>query len=376
MANPSSLLLFSCLVLFSISCSNAKTLNPIDSCWRSDPNWSSNRQALADCAKGFGSGALGGKGGAIYVVNDTDDDPVNPKPGTLRYGVIQTEPLWIIFEKDMLINLRNELIINSFKTIDGRGAKVEIGLGPCISIDVIKNVIIHGVKIDICLRAPEGNVRISPTEVVFRPGTDGNAIIISNSSNVWIDHCFLGRATEGLLDIIYTSYDITVSNNIFFKHNWVMTLGNIDGFYQDKIMNVTIAFNHFGPYLNDRIPRIRYGYVHIANNYYEPWGLHAISGSSEPTIFSEGNYFIASNNVTLKEVTHREYALPTVWAQWNWKSSKDKFLNGAFFNASGTGNPTPNYTSPQSFPVADGSQVPSLTSDAGPLQCIPNRPCL
>ncbi len=68
--------------------------NPIDDCWRCDPIWENNRQSLADCALGFGSKAIGGQGGQIYIVTDnSDNDTVNPAPGTLRYGVAQAEPL-------------------------------------------------------------------------------------------------------------------------------------------------------------------------------------------------------------------------------------------------------------------------------------------
>ncbi|KAH0744496.1 hypothetical protein KY290_032489 [Solanum tuberosum] len=50
--------------------------NPIDDCWRCDPNWEKNRQRLADCAIGFGKNAIGGKNGRIYVVTDSgNDDP-------------------------------------------------------------------------------------------------------------------------------------------------------------------------------------------------------------------------------------------------------------------------------------------------------------
>ena len=91
-------------------------LTTIDSCWRAQSNWASNRQALADCAIGFGKDAIGGKYGKLYIVTDNSDDPANPKPGTLRYGAIQTEPLWIIFDKDMVIRFENELIVNSYKT--------------------------------------------------------------------------------------------------------------------------------------------------------------------------------------------------------------------------------------------------------------------
>jgi pectate lyase len=117
------------------------TGNPIDDCWRCDPNWERNRKRLADCAIGFGRNAIGGKNGKFYVVTDPRDDALNPSNGTLRHAVIQTEPLWIIFERDMVIQLQEELIMNSFKTIDGRGANVHIANGPCITVQNVTNVI-------------------------------------------------------------------------------------------------------------------------------------------------------------------------------------------------------------------------------------------
>lgn len=127
------------------------TGNPIDDCWKCDPDWANNRQRLADCAIGFGQYALGGKNGEFYVVTDSsDDDAVNPKPGTLRYAVIQTEPLWIVFPSNMLIKLSQELIFNSYKTLDGRGANVHIVGGGCITLQFISNVIIHNIHIHHC----------------------------------------------------------------------------------------------------------------------------------------------------------------------------------------------------------------------------------
>ncbi|KAJ4839662.1 hypothetical protein Tsubulata_050447, partial [Turnera subulata] len=92
--------------------------NPIDRCWRCDPNWASNRKKLATCALGFGRKATGGLKGEFYEVTDpSDDDMVNPKPGTLRHAVIQERPLWITFAHGMVITLKNELMITSDKTI-------------------------------------------------------------------------------------------------------------------------------------------------------------------------------------------------------------------------------------------------------------------
>jgi len=139
----------------------------------------------------------------IYVVTTPYDDAVNPKPGTLRYGVIQTQPLWIVFAKDMVIKLENELIMNSFKTIDGRGAKVEIAYGPCITVQGVSHVIIHGISIHDCKPGKSGLVRSSPTHVGRRGGSDGDGISVFASSNVWIDHCFLARCADGLIDVIH-----------------------------------------------------------------------------------------------------------------------------------------------------------------------------
>ncbi|KAL6273773.1 hypothetical protein ACE6H2_024465 [Prunus campanulata] len=131
--------------------SSCLTGNPIDDCWECDPNWPNNRQSLADCAIGFGQYALGDKGGEYYIVTDSsNDDAVNPRPGTLRYAVIQTEPLWIVFPGNILIKLSQELIFNSYETLDGHGANVHCVGGGCITLQFISNVIFHNVHIHHC----------------------------------------------------------------------------------------------------------------------------------------------------------------------------------------------------------------------------------
>ncbi|KAL3519439.1 hypothetical protein ACH5RR_017588 [Cinchona calisaya] len=356
---------------------NRKPLNIIDSCWRLKRHWSSNRQSLADCVVGFGHGSLGGRQGVIYIVTDQSDDPIDPKPGTLRFGVTRDVPLWIIFTRDMVINLKNELMINSYKTIDGRGVHVELAYGPCITIEDAKHVIIHGINIHDCKRGRPGYVKNAPNHHSYRRGCDGDGIKITNSSNVWIDHCYLSNSADGLIDAIHASKDITISNCRFTNHVKVMLLGHRDGYIADKVLRVTVAFNHFGPGLTERMPRLRYGYVHVANNYYEPWLLYAIGGSSNPTILSEANYFVASNDSTHKQVTKRELinGLGEAWQTWRWTSRRDAFRNGAYFIASGRRNGAPPYNRFQRFNVSDASHVPILTSDAGPLRCVINRRC-
>lgn len=197
------------------------SMNKIDRCWHTNTNWASNRVASADCAIGFGRAALGGKYGEVYTVTDPSDEPINPKPGTLRYGAIQTEPLWIVFEKDMHITLENELMVNSFKTIDGRGARVEIGYGPCITVQGVSHVVIHGLRIHDCRPGKPCPVWTTPMHVGHRIGSDGDAISIISSSNIWVDHCSFSESMMGLwmlLMVPLLSPFLTISSPTMTKY--------------------------------------------------------------------------------------------------------------------------------------------------------------
>ncbi|KAH9720589.1 putative pectate lyase 18 [Citrus sinensis] len=330
------------------------TGNPIDDCWRCDPNWEKNRQRLADCAIGFGKNAVGGRDGRIYVVTDPGDyDVVNPKPGTLRYAVIQDEPLWIIFARDMTIRLKEELIMNSFKTIDGRGASVHIAGGPCITIQYVTNIIIHG---------------DSPRHFGWRTVSDGDGVSIFGGTHVWVDHCSLSNCDDGLVDAIHGSTAITISNNFMTHHDKVMLLGHSDTYTQDKNMQATIAFNHFGEGLVQRIPRCRHGYFHVVNNDYTHWEMYAIGGSANPTINSQGNRFAAPDRAFSKEVTKHEDAPESEWRNWNWRSEGDLMVNGAFFTASGAGASS-SYARASSLGARPSALVGPITGSAGALIC-------
>ncbi|KAG4179709.1 hypothetical protein ERO13_A10G121300v2 [Gossypium hirsutum] len=313
------------------------TGNPIDDCWRCDPNWQKNRKRLADCGIGFGRNAIGGRDGRFYVVTDSnDDDPVNPKPGTLRHAVIQEQPLWIVFKRDMVIKLKQELLVNSFKTIDGRGS--------------------------------------SPTHFGWRTMADGDAISIFGSSHVWVDHNSLSNCADGLVDAVMGSTAITISNNHLTHHNEVMLLGHSDSYTRDKQMQVTIAYNHFGEGLIQRMPRCRHGYFHVVNNDYTHWEMYAIGGSANPTINSQGNRYAAPRNPFAKEVTKRVDTAESHWKSWNWRSEGDLLLNGAYFTPSGAGA-SASYARASSLGAKSSSMVGSMTSNAGALPCRRGRQC-
>ncbi|KAI9119084.1 hypothetical protein K1719_009759 [Acacia pycnantha] len=350
--------------------------NPIDRCWRCRPDWANDRMRLARCVKGFGRKTTGGLGGRIYVVTDpSDNDLQNPKPGTLRYGVIQDEPLWIIFKGDMNIALQQELLVNSHKTIDGRGANVQITKGASISLFMVTNVIVHNIRIHNVVAKPGGMIRDSAHHVGLRTQSDGDAISIFGASNIWIDHVSMSRAADGLVDAIQGSTAITISNCHMTNHNDVMLLGASDVYSEDKKMQVTVAFNHFGQGLIQRMPRARWGFVHVVNNDYTHWLMYAIGGSSAPTILSQGNRFIAPHERAAKEITHREYSTAQEWSRWKWTSEMDLFMNGATFLQSGGHVMAKSYARASMIKPRHGSSVTRLTRFSGALRCRVGKPC-
>lgn len=155
----------------------------------------------------------------------------------------------------------------------------------------------------------------------------------------------------------------------------VFLFGAQDKYSEDQKMQVTVAFNHFGKGLMQRMPRCRWGFFHVVNNDYTHWNKYAIGGSSHPTIISQGNRYIAPpNNHFAKEVTKRDIVPGSDWENWTWRSQNDLFMNGAFFRQTGPplkANPYPK----QMIDAFPGKYASELTRHSGPRKCIPGQPC-
>lgn len=139
-------------------------------------------------------------------------------------------------------------------------------------------------------------------------------------------------------------------------------------------MQVTVAFNHFGEGLVQRMPRCRHGYFHVVNNDYTQWEMYAIGGSASPTIYSEGNRFLAPDDSVKKQVTKHENAPESEWRHWNWKSEGDLMLNGAYFLQSGAGAAS-TYARANSLSARPSHLVGSMTRAAGVLGCKKGSRC-
>ncbi|XP_019186377.1 PREDICTED: pectate lyase-like [Ipomoea nil] len=356
-----------------------RATNPIDQCWRCRADWSDgpNRFRLADCALGFAKGTTGGKGGRIYVVKDASDDDVQePKAGTLRHAVIQKEPLWIVFAASMTIKLSGELLVQGNKTIDGRGAFVNIAGGAGMTLQSVNNVIIHNIKVGDIKSSPGGIIRDCVDHKGMRTHDEGDGITIFGSHHVWIDHVSMHNCEDGLIDAAAGATAVTVSNCHFTDHDKVLLFGANNEDSIDKRMQITLAFNHFGKRLHQRMPRCRWGLFHIVNNDYTHWEMYAVGGSSGATIISQGNRYIAQPGENFfKEVTHRDCPDDS-WKKWTWVSSGDVFMNGAFFTPSGDPKGVEKYGYRDNLRPLSGKEVGRLARYSGHLgRCTPGRKC-
>ncbi len=87
--------------------------------------WSFRPRHLAfPGAEGYGRFATGGRDGQVYHVTSLDDNPDNPQPGTLRYGITRMAgPRTIVFDVSGIIQLKSRLTCSdSYVTIAGQTA--------------------------------------------------------------------------------------------------------------------------------------------------------------------------------------------------------------------------------------------------------------
>ena len=112
-----------------------------------------------------------------------------------------------------------------------------------------------------------------------------DGITVTASEHVWIDHNsftdapdtddkaavengMLKQCHDGALDITKGADFITVSYNHFAEHEKTSLIGSGDGQTGDEgHLRVTLAHNLF-EHVHERAPRVRFGRVHVYNNYY------------------------------------------------------------------------------------------------------------
>ncbi|CAA3027066.1 probable pectate lyase 4 [Olea europaea subsp. europaea] len=230
----------------------------------------SHLKALAGQAEGFGRFSVGGLHGPVYHVTNLADDG----PGSLRDGCRRKEPLWIVFEVSGMIHLSSYLSLSSYKTVDGRGHRIKI-TGKGLRLKECEHIIICNLEFEGGRGHDVDGIQIKP-----------------NSRHIWIDRCSLCDYDDGLIDITRQSTDITISRCYFTRHDKTMLIGADPSHIGDRCIRVTIHHCFFDG-TRQRQPRVRFGKVHLYNNYTRGWGIYAVCASVESQVYSQCNIYEA-----------------------------------------------------------------------------------
>ncbi|MGV7206994.1 pectinesterase family protein [Oxalobacteraceae bacterium A2-2] len=208
--------------------------------------------------------------------------------------------------------IRGAIKLKSNTTLIGDGANAGIINGHIV-LSGVSQVIIRNLKI------------VNPCDVgpIWDP-TDGalgnwnaayDGIGVSASDHIWIDHNTFtdGAMTDdllpiengqvkqchdGALDITNASDYVTVSYNVFGQHRKNNLVGSSDSATGDAgKLRITFSNNVFRDVVS-RAPRVRYGQVHVFNNYYVGSKSHpaypydySIGVGQSAAILSQNNVF-------------------------------------------------------------------------------------
>ncbi|MBN2135444.1 MAG: carbohydrate-binding protein, partial [Acidobacteria bacterium] len=100
---------------------------------------------------------------------------------------------------------------------------------------------------------------------------DPDCIRVENySHHVWIDHNTFQYGADGATDVKRGADMVTISYNHYVHTNKTALIGHSDntGDQDRGFLNVTFHHNFFDR-TETRTPRLRWGYVHVYNNYYD-----------------------------------------------------------------------------------------------------------
>ncbi|KAM0822306.1 hypothetical protein ACQ4PT_071580 [Festuca glaucescens] len=266
----------------------------------------SSLRAMAGQAEGFGRHAIGGLHGDVYHVTNLHDDG----PGSLRDGCRRREPLWIVFDVSGTIRLASSLRVSSYKTVDGRGQRIVLS-GKGLLLRECEHVILCNLEV-------EGGRGHDADAVQIKPG----------SRHVWVDRCGLRDFADGLLDVTCGSTDVTVSRCRFSAHDKAVLIGASSGHVGDRRIRVTIHHCFFDG-TRQRQPRVRFGRVHLYNNYTRNWGIYAVCASVESQIISQCNIYEAGDKKKVFMYMPEQAADKDRSSSGRIRSEDDLFLNGA-----------------------------------------------
>lgn len=243
-----------------------------------------------DCAPGplIGFAAESGHGVATTTGGGDAAPVVVTTAAALQQAASDPEPKVIHVSGTITIA---QLEIASNKTLLGLGpdatiqGRVRIRGDGDAPAEMVSNVIVRNLHID----AATGS-------------NDGDGLQIYYAHHVWIDHVEIHDAADGNFDIVHGSDFITVSwTKLHYTaaapdpdHRFSNLIGHSDSNAGEDTGRLHVTFHHtwWADNVHERMPRIRFGQVHLFNNYYSATGNnYAIGAAYQARARIENNFF-------------------------------------------------------------------------------------
>ena len=223
------------------------------------------------------NGTTGGEGGPAVEVSTLEDFAAQ----------VGTPGPRVVYLSGVVGDGRRVTIQSNISVIGRGGAELRGGL----RVDGGSNVIIRNLKV------VGNNCSDSPTDC--SGGAD--AIGIGDGAHhVWIDHCDVSDGSDGNLDVNHQSDYITISWTRFSYsgqrpggHQFSNLIGSSDDSPSDAgHLRVTWHHNWWAENIHERMPRVRYGRVHLFNNLYTSSGNdYCIGLGYYANLLTENNAF-------------------------------------------------------------------------------------
>ncbi|HSV89007.1 MAG TPA: right-handed parallel beta-helix repeat-containing protein, partial [Bacteroidales bacterium] len=211
------------------------------------------------------NGTSGGLGGDTVRVSTLTD---------MVFQFQRTEPLTILIEG--MIDLSTQtgtgryVFVHSHKSIIGAQPGSGIINGGFRIREPNRNIIFRNLNIN---NSPEDGIQLN-----------------GEIHHIWIDRCTFSGSIDGAVDITNGANYITISNSLFTGLNRTSLISSSDDDPFTDRYKVTFHHNWFRG-TTQRHPRVRFGQVHVFNNFYSNIVMYGIGIGDSAQIISENNFF-------------------------------------------------------------------------------------
>ncbi len=201
------------------------------------------------------------------------------------------------------------------------------------------------------------NMKIQGPGSVDVNGVD--CITIDGASNVWIDHCDIYDGQDGNMDIVNGANYVAVTwckfhyTSASTNHQFCNLLGNSDTKTTDRgKLKITMMYNWWAEGCVERMPRVRFGQVHVVNNYFNSrQASYCVRAGIEADILVESNYFDSTS--TPIDLYQNNFTAVT---------SRNNYYVATSGNSAGSGTSfTPSYA----LTISPAANVKSMVTNAG-----------